>query len=236
MSLTILITANHMISHPSIDVIRMTLESLSILTLPGDTQILLAHNYGDKKEYLEYLVNLNDYIKDTSNVHFTIRTDYDAHLTGNIRHAMQFIDTDYVFIIQQDLPFIRPVNIQKVLEDMEENPDLKHVRFNHRKNIKALFDSINDLFGKQILCKNFTYTRTPGWSDRNHLCRTSYYKDFVLNECQDGTFMENTLQGRCKTEEDHIMYGTYLFDVLDADAVTFDLDGRRFIQSHSIEQ
>ena len=43
--------------------------------------------------------------------------------------------------------FIKSFDIQKVIEDMEENSNLKHVRFNKRKNIKAGFDSIMEILG-----------------------------------------------------------------------------------------
>ena len=108
----------------------------------------------------------------------------------------------------------------------EKNDNIKHVRFNRRKNIKAGFDSINNLFGLQVKQKNYTYTRTPGWSDQNHLCLTSYYTNIVMNECSDGKFMEVQLHGKNKNEEIHKKYGTYLFGELNNPQVIKHTNGR----------
>jgi len=62
---------------------------------------------------------------------------------------------------------------------MKTNPELKHVRFNKRANLKQASDALNDLFGKQLVSTNYTYTRTPSWSDQNHICLSKYYRDII---------------------------------------------------------
>jgi CMP-2-keto-3-deoxyoctulosonic acid synthetase len=143
-----------------------------------------------------------------------VKRDSKGHLTGNIRHAMQYVNTKYVLILQHDLPFIRNVNINNIINDMNNFPEMKHIRFNKRKNIKAHYDGINNLFGKEIKAIHYSYTRTPAWSDQNHICLTSYYKDIILKECKDGKFMEDQLYGVNKDEHAHLKYGNYLFGQL----------------------
>ena len=53
---------------------------------------------------------------------------------------------------------------------MKVNSALKHIRFNKRANIKVLFDAQNELFGREERGINYSYTRTPCWSDQNHIC------------------------------------------------------------------
>ena len=112
---------------------------------------------------------------------------------------------------------------------MEENDNIKYIRFNKRKNIKEGFDALNNLFGLQVKQENYTYTRTPAWSDNNHLCLTGYYTDIVMKECPDGCPMEKILHGKNKNEEIHNKYGTYLFGELNYPQVIKHTDGRKLI-------
>jgi hypothetical protein len=118
-------------------------------------------------------------------------------------------------------------DIQKVIYDMEENDNIKYVRFNKRKNIKAGFDALNHLFGLQVKQKNYTYVRTPAWSDNNHLCLKEYYTEIVMKECLDDTCMEWQLHGKNENEELHKKYGTYLFGELNHPQVIKHTDGRK---------
>ena len=109
---------------------------------------------------------------------------------------------------------------------MEENNNIKYVRFNKRKNVKTGFDNLNNLFGLQVKQANYTYTRTPAWSDNNHLCLTTYYTDIVMKECSDGCPLERKLHSKNENEEMHKKYGTYLFGELKHSAVIKHTDGK----------
>ena len=168
-ALTIIITANFIPSHPKIKLIQETIESLQLINMPHDTEIILAHDYNNHINYIKYFEKLNEYIKSYSNIKIIKRKDH-GHLTGNIRNALQYVNSKYILVIQHDLSFITMFDIQKVIYDMEENDNIKYVRFNKRKNIKTSWDALNNLFGLQVKQENYTYTRTPCWSDNNHLC------------------------------------------------------------------
>lgn len=223
--LTAIITVSFIPSHPKIKLIQDTIESLQLINIPHDTEIILAHDYNNHINYIKYFENLNEYIKSYSNIKIVKRKDH-GHLTGNIRNALQYVNSKYILVIQHDLPFIAKFDIQKVIEDIEVNNNIKHVRFNKRSNIKTGFDSLNNLFGLQVKQKNYMYTRTPGWSDNNHLCLTKYYTDIVMKECPNGRPMEEILHGKNKNEEIHNKYGTYLFGELNHPQVIKHTDGR----------
>ena len=247
--LTVIITASFIKSHPSIHYIKATLESLSYINLFHDSKIILAHDYYDEPNYYKYINNLRDYIKYNFNIKIIINKSH-GHLVGNISNALINVTTKYILLIQHDLPFIESFDIQKVIEDLDNNPNIKHVRFNHRNNIKIKYDcgfaplrgaivdqsesastefnAIDDnIFGYQQQEKNYTYTRTPGWSDRNHLCLTSYYNNIILKECKKNIFMEKFFQGKIKNIKIHDKYGTYLFGPLNYKPMIKHLDGRR---------
>jgi hypothetical protein len=223
--LTIIVTASFIPSHPSIKIIQDTIESLQLINIPSNTKIILAHDYNKDINYIKYFEKLNEYIKSLYNIKIVISSK-NGHLTGNVRNALQYVTSKYILVIQHDLPFIKKFDIQKVICDMDENTDIKHVRFNKRRNIKAGFDGINNLFGLQVKQKNYTYTRTPAWSDNNHLCLTEYYMNIVMKECPDGYPMERILHSKNKNEEIHKKYGTYLFGQLNQPQVIKHTDGR----------
>eukprot|EP00746_Dinoflagellata_sp_MGD_P136246 gnl/MRDRNA2_/MRDRNA2_70215_c0_seq1.p1 gnl/MRDRNA2_/MRDRNA2_70215_c0~~gnl/MRDRNA2_/MRDRNA2_70215_c0_seq1.p1 ORF type:complete len:272 (+),score=42.64 gnl/MRDRNA2_/MRDRNA2_70215_c0_seq1:490-1305(+) len=221
--LSVMITASHVPSHPSAALITEVIKSLGKINLPQDTTIILAHDHSHAAEYKAYLANL----RETLNERFVLNVrDRHGHLTGNIRDAFKHVSSQYVLILQHDLPFIEHLDIQQIMDDMDSFPKIKHVRFNRRANIKVGFDGLNDLFGQMLNAKHYTYTRTPGWSDQNHLCLAQYYRTVVFRECKDGDFMENFLHGKCVTEKDHARFGTYLFGRLGRDATICHTDGR----------
>lgn len=228
MSLTAIITSSYIKSHPNIDIIKETIESLTFIN-KNNIDIIISQDYSDNKDYKLYLENLKNYIKTLNykNIKLLVSEKH-VHLTGVIRNSINYVNTKYILLIQHDLPFIRSFNIDSIMSDMDEKNEIKYVRFNKRKNIKLIFDSINDLFGKEINGKNNTYTRTPAWSDNNHLCLTSYYKDLILKECIDGIPMEEQIHGRSINEIEHSKWGTYLFGKNNEDAYIKHSDGKNY--------
>lgn len=225
--LSIIITASYIKSHPEIRIIKETIESLQLLSLPKDTLVILAHDFSDNPNYILYLKNLRDYIKDQPNLTISLRETH-GHLTGNVRRALKLVKSEFVLVMQHDLKFHkRPIPIMNVIEDMRENPCLKHIRFNKRCNRPTNCDSHFGLFGKEIKAKNFTYTRTPAWSDNNHICPTKYYNEVVMKICKNGKPMEQFLLTKSKNEKIHEKFGTYLFGPIEDRAYIRDLDGRR---------
>jgi len=223
--LTVIITASYIKSHPSTKYISDVIDSLEMINLPEGTRIILAHDYKKDANYEKYLRNLENKYSDRKDIIINVRKTK-GHLTGNVRDALKHVKTEFILLLQHDLPFVRNVDISRVMEDMKDAPELKHVRFNRRKTTKTAFDDINNLFGLEKKQRNYTYTRTPGWSDQNHIARTDYYDDIVMKECSDGGFMEGTLQGKNEDENSHKKYGTYIFGGLEHEQMIEHTDGR----------
>lgn len=236
--LTVIITSNFIPSHPSIYLIKSIIDSLSLINLKKNTKIILTHDglnsiqLQDKnniKIYKEYINKLKDHYINDKNI-IIIRKKINGHLTGNIRKAMRFCDTKYILIIQHDLRFFRGFDIYKVMEDMENNPELKHIRFNKRKNIKINRDASNNLFGLELKSHNYSYTRTPCWSDNNHICLKEYYTDIILKECSNGKPMECNYFNIITNEIIHKKYGTYIYGGINHKQVIKHLNGRKIFK------
>lgn len=208
--LTIIITSSFIKSHPDIKHIKEVIESLKYLNTNYD--LILAHDYNDSPKYKEYINNLKEYIQDLKNTKILIR-DSHGHLTGNIRNSIPHVETEYILLVQHDLPFIRDVYIDKVIEDMEKYSDIKHLKF-ARVNNKVLknstWDNKNNTYGYKTYKNNYEYTSVDSWSDNNHLCKLEYYKDIVMKKCPDGVPMELILNDKIKSKEDQLYYGTYV--------------------------
>ncbi len=241
--LCVIITASPIKSHPSTKHIDETIKSLGNLLLPENTKIILAHDSHGNSEltnsYLKYLEDLKQKYSKNSNFIVTVREKH-GHLTGNIRNAFNYVDSKYVLIVQHDFPFIRTVDIVKVIKDMDNNPKLKNIRFNKRKNVEDHCDKITmnrsiNIFNNYNVRGNYEYVSTPCWSDNNHISPSQHYRDIILKECRDSTAMELVLYPKLQkiyipgNESEylstHEKYGTFLFDKLNAETVIFHSDG-----------
>ncbi len=243
--LTVIITSSLIPSHPSIEVIKQTIESLKFIGLKKEnSEVLIAQDNHPKRpkkrgpRYGIYMKRLQDYLNQNPDFNYKIlkgRPGNRIGLVGNVMNAFKHVKSEYVLIIQHDLPFLdKGIDINKVMEDMKSNPKMKHVRFNRKRNIPRGFDGENkNLFGNEIKANNYTYTSTGGWSDNNHICLASYYRNVVFPRCKPAGFMEKFLNGKHKggsghKESNHI-FGTYLYGPKGENPVIWHKNGRKFI-------
>ena len=249
--LTIIITASYIPSHPSSEHIENVIESLKFLEYPEDTAIVLAHDYPsdpsevDLENYLKYYNKLQK--KYTSKGNFKIiMLDKHGHLSGSIRNAFNYVDSKYVLLVQHDFPFIKKVNLNTVMEDMDKNKNLKHIRFNKRKTTQTGGDWLTqncnlNIFNNYSIKDKCSYISTFCWSDNNHISPTSYYTDVVFKEVKNGMFMENHFYqklrklSKLKDVEDSILenaflkYGNFIYGEINDDPYIFHNDGRKSV-------
>lgn len=237
MSVTVIITASPVVSHPRMTMIRNVVNSLSFAKWEGkgahkSCPIILAHdgvmppdqilgNIEERKcirlendwNYQQYLKSLSHWAESQDNVEVVVRPEY-GNLIGNVRHAMEFVKTDYVMICQHDLPFVRRFNLSSIVEDMQKHEILKHVRFNKRSNSVYIdrFDGKDKaMFGTVYTTEKNEYTYTCAWSETNHITATSYYRDVILPECGEAkSYMELIINPK-STAETHDKYGTFIY-------------------------
>lgn len=228
--ITAIITASLSPTHPSIHIIRETIESL------GTIPMILAHDHTDTLNdgrYAKYFENLIEYVKDKP-IQIVWRTSR-GHLTGNIRNALQHVTTKYVLIVQHDLPFRTAINFSSIVEDMEA-ASLKYVRFNRFPNLPIQWDGEHyDIWGHVIKLQN-SYIRTMSWSDNNHIASLDYYNDLVMKECKDGNYMDQQIFPRIKelckgkSHEErlkvHEKYGTWVYGAINDPPAIKHTDGR----------
>lgn len=246
--LTIIITASPIPTHPSLKHIDGVIDSLDLLKLPEDTLVVLAHDYPSKDEdlsrYLEYYENLKKKYKERKEFVFTM-TDEWSCLTGSIRSAFKYVDSKYVLLVQHDFPFITEIDFNSIIEDMDNNPELKHIRFNKRVNRQQGMDWICrnfQIFNTRNIVGNYSYMSTLNWSDNNHISPSDYYRNFVFPNTRNRSYMEHQLLHKqrilaensdennpddvSKVLSEHDRFGTYIFGQYDDPPTILHTDGR----------
>lgn len=256
-SISVIVTAAHVASHPLVTVINRSLTSLILLRLPAATPIFLAHDWpadsprhGLPGAYAQYLDRLRAMLPS-----YSLMTGYaprlliqqkHGNLIGSLVLALELVQTAYVLKLEHDVEFIREVDMMSVLRDMRCNTELKFIRFNHRANSfhacdrgyfgenrrnKELFADYNM---KVNLSNGYTriarYTRTVCFADRAHLTSTDYYRDLILTPLVRMTPCvgpETFLQPFVAM--DHAKYGTFIFGHIGAPPLVHHIDdpGRR---------
>ena len=146
-SVTIMVTAAHIASHPSLSVINRTLASLSFLSLARGTPVLLVHDRPPEQAsrsdmpsaYRLYLNRLRGYLPAfagaTGFAPKLLVQERHGNLMGSLVLALGHLRTSYVLKLEHDVEFIRHVSLRSVVRDMQREPALLLVRFNHRKNV-----------------------------------------------------------------------------------------------------
>jgi hypothetical protein len=151
------------------------------------------------RSYHEYFKNLENFTKNYHEIAEIneikiVGADEWGHKVMGIREAMKVVNSEYLLMLEHDIPLTRDFKIDDVLEDLDLDETIKHVHFklggmepDSGEIIWPWYDGHNDIFGKEKRCKHYTYTRTPDWSEQPHVCRTSYYTDYVLPKCPNAS-------------------------------------------------
>jgi hypothetical protein len=173
---TILITSNLIPSHPSMRMINETLASCfeHIKGLSPDAPIIIAIDAPR--------TNKNETIAESDNRRFEhhlrlLVEEYGPRvririprvnqgLSWNFFHTLKYVETEFIYLIQHDMPFIKGIDHFNLIKSMREYPnDLRIVRFPRqivgRDNspcfgMPTKVDHVNGL----------NFTKTQGWSDK----------------------------------------------------------------------
>ena len=147
-----------------------------------------------------------------------------------MHEAFKSVATPFVLMIQHDLPLMRYFDAFRLLRSMQASPVLQHVHLPTLQNDKNWMWHVDARVPPSALVP---LSRIFSWSDRNHVARAAYYRDFVFPRVFAGTktgfkaggktFMEDVLHYQEKHElrdlqkkprkqnAAHEKYGTYVY-------------------------
>lgn len=244
--LTVIISGSYLDSHPEITFMQEVIESLELTGIPHSTPLILSHDKiklgtegieEKEKAYQEYFKNLEEYIKTSSFNNITISQAPEwGHLTRTLKYAVSQVKTKYMLVLQHDIHIRREIPVLKMIDLMERQHHIKHLRFNVRRNHPTFmwWDGYHkdghcifaeEEYGGVKLCV------TPAWSDQNHLATKEYYESVIFPDCTNPDseliwdFMENRLNGLC--HHNHDRYGTYIYGEYGAPRTSRHSDGRK---------
>uniref|UniRef100_A0A7R9WX55 Uncharacterized protein n=1 Tax=Craspedostauros australis TaxID=1486917 RepID=A0A7R9WX55_9STRA len=186
---TLIIITSLIPTHPSLRIINQTIDSLRFLQgLPSNSPLFISIDKpaqekqpGDFDRLRQYIDNLNQTYGVLDHVTL-IEAPGHVGISGNIKQAVDRVQTKYLYMIQHDFAFARTINHTETIQVMEQYPkDMRIVRFNKRSNFAAGVDK-GDCFGMETPVDNVNglhFTKTKGWSDNNHLATKEYYDEVL---------------------------------------------------------
>ena len=248
-NVTVIVTSSYArLVHPSTAILTECILSLRWLGLPLGAPVLLAHDSpwtgpttlasmpatdaGEQfpSAYLEYLARVHHVVpRLRACTRLAIRSVLRmgrAGLAHNLALAVSLVRTPFMLKAEHDHLFVRRVPLLAILDDMRDDPRLKFVRFNRRRNVPIRCDR-GDYVGEEhkaaarrvwarhtpplLTALRLNYTRTPCFSDMNHVTRTVYYRNRVLPFIvrEPNKMPEAVMQP--KIMEEVRGYGTFLF-------------------------
>jgi hypothetical protein len=177
---TIIITSSLIPSHPSLELIDQTIESLRFIEgISKDTPLIITVDGAYKKERgpdaakTKILQEYTDALRHKySNLgHVTILSDENnIKLVGNVRKAMKLVKTEFVYLVQHDMPFVASINHTGLVKTFRSHEkSVRLVRFSPRKTLVRSRDRIPGVCKDEeieVHANGIHLSKTHTWSDK----------------------------------------------------------------------
>ena len=155
------------------------------------------------RNYEEYKSNIKKMSERSEGLwqHSTIMALTEHHGFGfAVKAALDLVHTDYVCVVQHDRTFMRPVDFVEILQGMEKEGDrvgyvllptsstrnYAHAQRTRLGQYGLKGAALIDVEGYAIpLTANSKLLPCLQWYDSTHICRTSFYRNFVFSETRD---------------------------------------------------
>lgn len=181
--LSVIVTTNPISRDPEASLVISTLEYLRKFDCLRDVPFFVnLHINPDRSEeqgaelfakFLKQAIDASPSVNQTNLVVSRMRST-----EASFAHVITLVSTKYYLFWEHDWRLCRDVDIARVLEQMEQKPDINYVRFNKKRN---------DITPKEydfVLspckdCDLIPLLFTPSWSNNPHIAR----KEFVVKKC-----------------------------------------------------
>ena len=193
-------------------------------------------------QYLERLrVFLPDFAVATGLAPQILLRPTHGHIVGNIAFALMHVLTPYILKTEHDVEFVAPLRALSVVRDIQREPSIKFVRFNHRA---TTFDACDRGYygdprrNAQIFFSNVTaphlenaYTRSVCFSDMAHLTTAAFYRDLILTARVTDAHADTPCLGpegyiQPLVALDHNKYGTHVLGMRGTAASVYHHDAK----------
>lgn len=191
--ITVIIPTSVLPSHPSTRVIDQTIEDIRA-QLP-DSEIILQVD-GLRDEQSDRRAAYNEYknrilwkcLHEWNNV-VPVIFDEHQHQSGMMNRTIDLIETPMMLYVEGDAPLTpdRFIDWEECI-DFIENDKGKVIRFHFEASIPEPHEH---LMFKRI----GNFLQTIQWSQRPHLTTVDFYREQILPNCPDKSFIEDTIHG-----------------------------------------
>jgi hypothetical protein len=191
--ITIVLVTSVLPSHPSTELIEKTIADIRV-HLPNNEIIMQID--GLRNEQLDREADYNLYkekmlwkcLHEYKNVLPVIFNSH-SHQTTMMKQTIETIKTPLMLYIEGDAPLTPdcPIDWEKCI-DLIETGQANTVRFHHEALIPEPHKHL-------MLSEIEDFTKTIQWSQRPHLSTKVYYRDIVLPNVPDNTFIEDHFHG-----------------------------------------
>lgn len=250
--ITLVVTCSPVPSHPSTALLEKTLESVKTYLHGNIVETILAHDAlrinaarRVQEAYQGYLRVLPQVIPDAK----ILVAQRWGHTAGLLRMLESQLETDVLLVVQHDMPFVRQIDIGMLGELLQTNPQVRHVRFNLRKNDAKGWDATgHNLLGFRSDRENFfcevsfntsggpvSLMKTLSWSENNYITTADYLRGVILPVVGSSRASAETYLNAVSSRTRHNVLGTYVFGGWHHLPVVSHTDGRTYGQHASEE-
>lgn len=238
----VVILTNLCPSHPSLDMLQETMESLERLQglSPNAPIYIMVDHFNipvatvvteeileNEKRLEKYVQNLYAAYEHNSNIHIVVNVQ-NQHIGGSTQKALDLLHprTRYIHLVQHDFKFITDIHHTALIKTMDEerpggNP-IPMVRFNKRHNMRSHNVGCENVTRVEI--NGITLEPSQSWSDNNHLASVEYYQTLMKRMGFLQRPSEFPMQVHANNDCRH--YGQWLYGVNGRQYAIEHLDGR----------
>lgn len=164
--------------------------------------------------------------------------------------ALREVATEFVLVVQHDWLFVKDVDLSAAVSALDTDQEVKYIgmqslttlEYARRMQVRYSIElpPARDVCGLHLVPQLL-------WYDKPHICRADHYCEVVLPESKMGALqnperrygvdlMWPRLRSSTELEKDHLIYGTFFWDV-EAEVV-YHLSGRKLLadESFSLEE
>ena len=244
----VIVLTNPIPAIPSTAMIEQSIRSLKNLGLPSSTEVLVSFDglrlgqrfTRTRKKYRQYFDDIS-----SSDWGFpgmkVLQLKRWGHISQVLRKSLKIVAAPYVLIVQHDLTFIRRVDLESVVDLMEKNREVRHVRFNLRSNQPVHQDAFTTTKRQTVRINREAFfadrtsrngdqeiplVQTLCWSDNNHLCGREYLEKVILGPIGRFRIAPEWAMNKLNSEANHGTLGTFIYGRTGDAATIRHLDGR----------
>jgi hypothetical protein len=236
--LTIIISSSPSPTHPDTNLIDSVLESVDEFLNLSRIKIIFCldapkpnQQSAEIDKYKEFIQNLENRFRQKGNYVFIKQSEW-GHLSGGLKNAIEFVNTNFVLVLQHDLPFIKHVDLEPLIQILKNESSVKRIEFTRDQGpcrwdsepYYRRFKYHSKLF--KVNGREIPLTKTLAWTDNNYLCSKEYVQDVIFGIIRDEKIFPEHALNLASSRLTANLLGTWRFGLENSGPFIFHTNGR----------